>query len=137
MWFDDRREVEVPPEDRLECRRDSGAAGAPASWTWAGYPFVVRRGTTAAYAGATLTGRAFDEMSDRDRRNGSGKDRMKRPSPLDAGFDRWLNRRLHELYDPVLQEPVPDVFLSLLEGFECKPESGDGEDRKDEPRDEG
>src|ERR671932_1360697 len=130
MWFDDRREVEVPSEDRLECRRDAGALGAPASWSWAGYPFVIRRSDSAAYAGATFTGGAFDEMSDRDRRNGSGTDRMRRPSPLDAGFDRWLNRRLHELYDPVLQEPVPDVFLSLLEGFECKPESGNGEDGK-------
>jgi hypothetical protein len=134
MWFDDRREVEVPSEDRLECRRDSGALGAPASWSWAGYPFVIRRSDSAAYAGATFTGRAFDEMSDRDRRNGSGKDRMRRPSPLDAGFDRWLNRRLHELYDPVLEEPVPDTITSLLEGFDRKPEAGNG---KDEPRDEG
>jgi hypothetical protein len=134
MWFDDRREVEVPSEDRLECRRDSGAFGAPASWSWAGYPFVIRRSDSAAYAGATFTGRAFDEMSDRDRRNGSGKDRMRRPSPLDAGFDRWLNRRLHELYDPVLEEPVPDAITSLLEGFDRKPGGGNG---KDEPRDEG
>jgi hypothetical protein len=59
---------------------------------------------------------------------------MKRPSPLDAGFDRWLNRRLHELYDPVLAEPVPDAIASLLEGFDRKPEGGNG---KREPRDEG
>jgi hypothetical protein len=128
MWFDDRPDVEFPPEDRLDCRR--GAARAP--WTWVGQPFVLRQSVPAGHAGATSSGRAFD-MSDRDRRGSSGNERMKRRSLLDAGFDRWLNRRLHELYDPVLEEPVPEGIASLLEGFDRKPDGGD----EDEPRDEG
>ena len=133
MWFDDRPDVELTSADRLDCRRDSAAAGGgvPASWTWAGRPFVVRRGVPAAYDGAALAGWTSD-MSDRDRRGSSGNERMKRRSLLDAGFDRWLNRRLHELYDPVLEEPVPDSITSLLEAFDHKPEG----DAKDEPQDE-
>ncbi len=29
----------------------------------------------------------------------------------DQGFDRWLNRQLHRLYDPVLSEDVPDEIM--------------------------
>jgi hypothetical protein len=41
---------------------------------------------------------------------------------LDRGFDRWLNRQLHRLYDPVLAEAVPDEILRLLEQFEKRPD---------------
>jgi hypothetical protein len=37
------------------------------------------------------------------------------PAP---GFDRWLNRQLHRLYDPVLAEPVPDEIMRLLHRFD-------------------
>ena len=30
-------------------------------------------------------------------------------------FDRWLRRELSRLYDPILQEPVPDQLQQLLE----------------------
>ena len=30
---------------------------------------------------------------------------------LERGFDRWLNRQLHRIYDPVLSEAVPDEAL--------------------------
>lgn len=45
---------------------------------------------------------------------------------LDAGFDRWLERKLHELYDPVLEEEVPDELKRLLDAFDAGEKDGDG-----------
>ena len=42
-------------------------------------------------------------------------------SPIDAGFDRWLDKQLHRLYDPVLNEDVPDDIARLIEGFAERP----------------
>jgi hypothetical protein len=42
---------------------------------------------------------------------------MKRRSSLDAGFDTYLSRELHQLYDPVLGEAIPDEMAALLRGF--------------------
>jgi hypothetical protein len=42
---------------------------------------------------------------------------------VDRGFDRWLNRQLHRIYDPVLGEPVPDEMLRLLDQFGPKPQT--------------
>ena len=44
---------------------------------------------------------------------------------LDQGWDRWLNRQLHRLYDPVLAEAVPDRIMRLLEQFETSPQDDD------------
>lgn len=46
--------------------------------------------------------------------------RPRKSAPSEPGFDRWLGRQLHRIYDPVLHEPVPDEFLRLLEGFETR-----------------
>lgn len=35
--------------------------------------------------------------------------------PADAAFDVWLNRGLHQMYDDVVREPVPDALLKLIE----------------------
>lgn len=40
-----------------------------------------------------------------------------RRSAKDAGFDRWLGRQLHAIYDPVLEEELPENLRVLLEGF--------------------
>lgn len=32
-----------------------------------------------------------------------------------AAFDVWLNRSLHQLYDDVAHEPIPDELLKLIE----------------------
>lgn len=47
---------------------------------------------------------------------------------LERGFDRWLNRQLHRIYDPVLSEAVPDEIMRLLEEFEAGPPSSERED---------
>ena len=41
---------------------------------------------------------------------------------VERGFDRWLNRQLHRIYDPVLGEPVPDEMMRLLDQFGPKPD---------------
>ncbi len=33
----------------------------------------------------------------------------------DTAFDQWLNRGLHQLFDDVAKEPVPDELLKLIE----------------------
>ena len=42
---------------------------------------------------------------------------------VERGFERWLNRQLHRIYDPVLGEPVPDEMMRLLDQFAAKPPS--------------
>jgi hypothetical protein len=53
-----------------------------------------------------------------DRESHAPAERGRSRRPLDAGFDRWLDRQLHKIYDPVLNENVPDDLLRLLEKFE-------------------
>ncbi|WP_325732707.1 hypothetical protein [Geminicoccus sp.] len=52
----------------------------------------------------------------------------KERSAIDVDYDRWLNRRMHQLYDPVLDEAIPPEMAKLLLQFEEKPQ--DGEDEK-------
>jgi hypothetical protein len=34
---------------------------------------------------------------------------------VDAAFDVWLNRGLHQLFDSVANEPIPESLLRLIE----------------------
>jgi Anti-sigma factor NepR len=36
-------------------------------------------------------------------------------SPADPAFDLWLTHHLRQLYDPVVQEPIPRDLIKLLE----------------------
>ncbi len=38
-----------------------------------------------------------------------------RPSKPEAAFDLWLNCSLHQMFDDVAQEPIPDELLRLIE----------------------
>ena len=62
---------------------------------------------------------------DKRKANGSGEplsgQRRDRRSRLDAGWDRWLDRSLHDLFDPVLDESIPSDLSELLDRFEKKP----------------
>jgi hypothetical protein len=60
---------------------------------------------------------------------GNGQARQE-PVPVDRGFDRWLNRQLHRLYDPVLEEQIPDELARLLEQFEQRTKDGGPDDGK-------
>jgi hypothetical protein len=48
-------------------------------------------------------------------------------SAIDVDYDRWLDRRLHQLYDPVLKEEIPPEMADLLAQFEEKPADGKDE----------
>ena len=61
------------------------------------------------------------------------RERRRQRSALDAGFDRWLSRQLHQMYDPVLGEPLPAELAELLAGFDER--SGKSAPEDDAPRD--
>jgi hypothetical protein len=42
-------------------------------------------------------------------------------SATETDYDRWLDRRLHQLYDPVLNEDIPEEMMKLLMRFEERP----------------
>ncbi len=58
----------------------------------------------------------------------------KRRSAKDVGFDRWLGKQLHAIYDPVLDEELPEGLRQLIDGFEPRDsgaaEENDGKDKK-------
>ena len=39
----------------------------------------------------------------------------KKPGKSDAAFNMWLQRGLHQMYDDVAQEPIPEELLKLIE----------------------
>ncbi len=50
------------------------------------------------------------------------KDRRPKPAttakstpPKTKAFDVWLNRGLHQIYDNVANEPIPEELLKLIE----------------------
>ncbi len=43
------------------------------------------------------------------------------PSGVDQAFELWLNRGLHQLYDAVAKEPLPDELLKLIEQDKTAP----------------
>jgi hypothetical protein len=43
--------------------------------------------------------------------------RRKRPT---AAFDLWLERGLHQLYDDVAKQPIPEDILKLIEDDKLK-----------------
>jgi hypothetical protein len=49
-----------------------------------------------------------------DRKKPSGDENEKQAKP-DSAFDIWLNRGLHQLFDDVANEPIPDSLLKLIE----------------------
>ena len=39
----------------------------------------------------------------------------KKSRPSDAAFNIWLTRGLHEMYDEIASEPIPEDLLKLIE----------------------
>ncbi len=40
--------------------------------------------------------------------------------PTDAAFDNWLNRGLHQIFDEVMNEPIPPELLKILQNDQKK-----------------
>ena len=49
------------------------------------------------------------------RRTKAEPNKEKKSQVVDSAFDIWLNRGLHELFDEVAREPVPEKFLKLID----------------------
>jgi hypothetical protein len=45
--------------------------------------------------------------------------------PATKPFDTWLKRGLHQLYDDVANEPIPDALLDLIEQDRKKGDPGE------------
>ncbi|MFT8806966.1 NepR family anti-sigma factor [Gluconobacter sp.] len=52
-------------------------------------------------------------MTAGDKRKSSAKDT--RAEEQDSPFGIWLSRGLHQLFDDVANEPIPDELLRLIE----------------------
>jgi hypothetical protein len=66
-----------------------------------------------------------------NRRGGRAPERQRESSRechvpgVDEAFGIWLERRLHELYDEVVREPIPSDLLFLIEAHRARrPEKG-------------
>ncbi len=46
--------------------------------------------------------------------------------PDSSPFDRWVDYKLREIYDPVLNEPIPAQLLDLIEQHRRKIQGGGG-----------
>lgn len=42
-------------------------------------------------------------------------------------FDRWVDYKLRQIYNPVLEEPIPSQLLDLIERHCRKAHDGNGE----------
>ena len=51
-------------------------------------------------------------MSKPGQGNGNGRGGQAAP---DSAFDIWLQRGLHQMFDDVMREPIPDELLRLIE----------------------
>ena len=52
------------------------------------------------------------DMKDKQPKQGKGG---REPPVKTKAFDIWLNRGLHQIYDDVASEPIPDDLLKLIE----------------------
>jgi hypothetical protein len=65
----------------------------------------------------------MDDPEDRPGRRGSapstyetaGDASAKEEVKADGAFDLWLKRSLHQMYDTIASEPIPDDLLRLIE----------------------
>ena len=55
-------------------------------------------------------------MTERMKPPGKPPPKPQKSRPTDSAFDVWLNRGLHQLFDDVAKEPVPDNLLNLIQG---------------------
>lgn len=65
--------------------------------------------------GERLNGPDIDSASMTDTPQTPADPSMPEPSTVkQSAFDIWLNRGLHQLFDAVVSEPIPDELLKLI-----------------------
>ncbi len=47
-----------------------------------------------------------------DRQGPPPRQKRRKPEPA---FDQWLTRGLHQMFDDVAKEPIPDELLKMIE----------------------
>lgn len=68
------------------------------------------------------------------RKQSMGPKVVKQPSSnVDAGFDRWLSRQLHKMYDDVLNEDIPQELIDLVKNHPAEPSRNEDAPRKVSP----
>lgn len=75
-------------------------------------------GLNAIALGSAVAGRsaAMEAMGKTDpKQPGDPQPAGAKDDDADRAFDLWLRRGLHQLYDTVAKEPVPDALLQLIE----------------------
>jgi hypothetical protein len=50
-----------------------------------------------------------------------GRKIARSPKQAEPRLDEWFTKRLHDLYDPVLEEQIPEDLSRLLEDFAKRP----------------
>jgi hypothetical protein len=65
---------------------------------------------------AAIPSSAAGTMGDTDKKQpGEPGKAPTEPGGVDSAFDLWLRRGLHQLYDTVAKEPVPEDLLRMIE----------------------
>ena len=49
---------------------------------------------------------------------------------MNPAFDSWLEDKLHNMFDSVASEPLPQDLLKLLDELDKKTSSSNGDDKK-------
>jgi hypothetical protein len=63
---------------------------------------------------AMVKSAAMKQRKQPERPAGSGKVAKSGAKP-DAAFDLWLKRGLHQIFDEIAAEPIPESLLKLIE----------------------
>ena len=65
-----------------------------------------------------------------DRKGKSDPKPIPKSRPTDNAFDQWLNRGLHQLFDDVMNEPVPPELLKIVQEDQSKGPKKQGDSKK-------
>lgn len=76
----------------------------------------ARKGRPYAAVDGAMKFRDTPEMSGKPARRVA-----KTPKSDSSGLDEWVKKRLHDVYDPVLKEEIPDDLTKLLDDFAKRP----------------
>jgi hypothetical protein len=56
-----------------------------------------------------------DQQPEAKMPDANARDRKRRKGEVNAAFDVWLRRGLHEMFDEVAREPIPEELIRLIE----------------------